>query len=167
MWASPGALLGLIFRLLEPPGAHFWPPRAYWGSFLACCDLLGLIFGVLGPPGSSFLASWGHFGAILEQFWPFGPPGKSFSSLLGVLFEDCARPATRSKTPFEITRQKIFRDRCTPEAHQDAGSVAGLGAPAPLEIRPPSLSEARARPLSEARCGSRVKPDDKPNVYRR
>ena len=68
-------------------------------------------------------------------FWPhFGPPGWSFSSLLDALFEDCARPATRSNAQFEITRQKDFRDRCRPDMLEDAGSVAGLGAPAPLEI---------------------------------
>ena len=39
----------------------------------------------------------------------------------------------------EITRQKLLRDRCGPEAHKDLGSVASLGALAPLEIRPPSL----------------------------
>ena len=84
--------MGLIFRLLEPPGAHFWPPRAYWGSFLACCDLLGLIFGVLGPPGRSFLASWGHFGAISEPFWPFGPPPEVFC-------EPSRRPVRRLRAP--------------------------------------------------------------------
>ena len=40
----------------------------------------------------------------------------------------------RTKMMFEITVQKVFRDRCGPEALQGAGSVAGLGAPAPLEI---------------------------------
>ncbi len=34
----------------------------------------------------------------------------------------------------EITGQKVFRDRCGPEAQKDAGSVAGFGAPAPPEI---------------------------------
>ena len=46
----------------------------------------------------------------------------------------------RTKMLFEITRQKLLRDRCGPEAHKDPGSVAGLGALAPLEIRPQSSS---------------------------
>ena len=45
----------------------------------------------------------------------------------------------RTKMLYEITRQKLLRDRCGPEAHKDASSVTGLGALAPLEIRPPSL----------------------------
>ena len=74
-------------------------------------------------------------------FWPhFGPPGGSFSSLLDALFEDCARPATRSNAQFEITGKKVFRGRCRPDVLKAAGSVAGLGAPAPLEIRPLSLA---------------------------
>ena len=72
------------------------------------------------------------FGGLWCSFWPHvGPPGASFSSLLGVRFEARARSATQSKTLFEITGQKLLRDRCGPEAHKDAGSVAGLGAPAP------------------------------------
>ena len=44
-----------------------------------------------------------------------------------------------TKTLFEITWQKVLQDSCGTEAHKDHGSVAGLGALAPLEIRPLSL----------------------------
>ena len=44
-----------------------------------------------------------------------------------------------TKMLFEITCQKVLQDSCGTEAHKDHGSVAGLGALAPLEIRPPSL----------------------------
>ena len=37
-----------------------------------------------------------------------------------------------TKMLFEITRQKLLRDRCGTEAHKDPGSVAGLGALAPF-----------------------------------
>ena len=40
---------------------------------------------------------------------------------------------------FEITCQKVLQDSCGTEAHKGHGSVAGLGALAPLEIRPLSL----------------------------
>ena len=53
----------------------------------------------------------GHFGLILE------PPG-SFSSLLDVLFEARARSARQTKTLFEITGQKVFRDRCGPDVQR-------------------------------------------------
>ena len=39
-----------------------------------------------------------------------------------------------TKMLFEITCQKILQDSCGTEAHKDHGSVAGLGALAPLEI---------------------------------
>ena len=44
-----------------------------------------------------------------------------------------------TKMLFEITYQKVLQDSCGTEAHKDHGSVAGLGALAPLEIRPLSL----------------------------
>ena len=101
-------------------------------------------------------------------FWPhFGPPGGSFSSLLGALFEDCARPATRSNAQFEITGQKDFRDRCRPDVLEDAGSVAGLGAPAPLEIRPLSLSGSSLAVERSERRHPETGSEFKPNVYRR
>ena len=40
----------------------------------------------------------------------------------------------RTKMLFKFTRQKLLRDRCGPEAHKDAGSVAGLEALAPVKI---------------------------------
>ena len=40
----------------------------------------------------------------------------------------------KKESMIEITGQKVFRDRCGPEAQKDAGSVAGFGAPAPPEI---------------------------------
>ena len=49
---------------------------------------------------------------MLVSSW--GPRG-SFSSLLGVLFEPRARPARQTKALFEITCQKVFRDRCGPD----------------------------------------------------
>ena len=52
---------------------------------------------------------------ILVSSW--GPRG-SFSSLLGVLFEPRARPARQTKALFEITGQKVFRDRCGPDVQR-------------------------------------------------
>ena len=72
-------LLGLIFGLLEPPGAHFWPPGASWGSFLA---------------------SWGLFRSILD------PCLAHCSSFSGYIAQFSTK---QSKTLFEITGQKIFR----------------------------------------------------------
>ena len=50
-------------------------------------------------------------------------------------------PEARNHTKmlFEITCQKVLQDSCGTEAHKGHGSVAGLGALAPLEIRPLSL----------------------------
>ena len=54
-----------------------------------------------------------------SPFWPhLGPPGASFSSLLGVLFEPRARPARQTKALFEITGQKVCRDRCGPDVQR-------------------------------------------------
>ena len=54
-----------------------------------------------------------------SPFWPhLGAPGASFSSLLGVLFEPRARPARQTKALFEITGQKVFRDRCGPDVQR-------------------------------------------------
>ena len=54
-----------------------------------------------------------------SPFWPhLGAPGASFSSLLGVLFEPRARSARQTKTLFEITGQKVFRDRCGPDVQR-------------------------------------------------
>ena len=54
-----------------------------------------------------------------SPFWPhLGAPGASFSSLLGVLFEPRARSARQSKARFEITGQKVFRDRCGPDVQR-------------------------------------------------
>ena len=51
-----------------------------------------------------------------NSFCPhLGPPGASFSSFLGVLFEPRARSARQTKTLFEITGQKVIRDRCGPD----------------------------------------------------
>ena len=51
--------------------------------------------------------------------WPHpGAPGASFSSLLGVLFEPRARSARQTKALFEITGQKVFRDRCGPDVQR-------------------------------------------------
>ena len=44
-----------------------------------------------------------------------------------------------TKMLFEITCQKLLRDRCGTEAHKDHGSVAGLRGRSPLWIRPLSL----------------------------
>ena len=46
------------------------------------------------------------------------------------------------------------------------GSVAGLGAPAPQEIRPLSL-QAQGGAVSAATLGCQGTPRQKPNVYRR
>ena len=51
------------------------------------------------------------------------------------------RWANLPKTLFEITCQKVFQDRCSPESTKPHGSLAGCGGAAPLEIRPPSLEE--------------------------
>ena len=48
-----------------------------------------------------------------------------------------------TKMLFEITCQKVLQDSCGTEAHKGHGSVAGLGALAPLEIRPLSLQGSR------------------------
>ena len=63
------------------------------------------------------------------------------SALSKPLWDHLDLPEARNHTKmlFKITCQKIFRDSCGTEAHKDHGSVAGLGAPAPLEIRPLSL----------------------------
>ena len=54
-----------------------------------------------------------------SPFWPhLGAPGASFSSLLGVLFEPRARPARQTKALFEITGQKVCRDRCGPDVQR-------------------------------------------------
>ena len=51
--------------------------------------------------------------------WPHpGAPGASFSSLLGVLFEPRARPARQTEALFEITGQKVFRNRCGPDVQR-------------------------------------------------
>ena len=74
--------------------------------------------GLQGPPPE----------ASREPFWPhFGPPGSHFQPFQASFFEACARPTTRSKTPFEITSQRILCDRCGTDAHNTAGSVVGLG----------------------------------------
>ena len=52
---------------------------------------------------------------ILASSWG---PRASFSSLLGALFEPRARPARQTKTLFEITGQKVFRDRCGPDVQR-------------------------------------------------
>ena len=46
----------------------------------------------------------------------------------------------RTKMLFEIVCQNFFRDRFRPDEQNYIGSVAGMGALAPLEIRPLSLS---------------------------
>ena len=46
----------------------------------------------------------------------------------------------QTKMLFEITCQNFFRDCFRPDEQNYIGSVAGLGAIAPLEIRPLSLS---------------------------
>ena len=46
----------------------------------------------------------------------------------------------QTKMLFEIACQNFFRDRFRPDEQNYIGSVAGLGAIAPLEIRPLSLS---------------------------
>ena len=54
-----------------------------------------------------------------SPFWPhLGAPGGSFSSLPGALFEPRARPARQTKALFEITGQKVFRDRCGPDVQR-------------------------------------------------
>ena len=54
-----------------------------------------------------------------SPFWPhLGAPGASFSSLLCVLFEARARSARQTKALFEITGQKVFRDRCGPDVQR-------------------------------------------------
>ena len=77
-------------------------------------------------PKSRPEAPWSPLGRILDPFWPHvGPPG--------------------------ATGQEVFRDRCGPEAHKDAGSVAVLGAPAPLDpaTEPSRLTLAVAERVSE------------------
>ena len=46
----------------------------------------------------------------------------------------------QTKMLFEIACQNFFRDRFRPDEQNYIGSVAGLGAIAPLEIRPLSLT---------------------------
>ena len=54
-----------------------------------------------------------------SPFWPhLGAPGASFSSLPGALFEPRARSARQTKALFEITGQKVFRDRCGPDVQR-------------------------------------------------
>ena len=51
--------------------------------------------------------------------WPhLGAPGASFSRLPGALFEPRARSARQTKALFEITGQKVFRDRCGPDVQK-------------------------------------------------
>ncbi len=52
---------------------------------------------------------------MLASSWA---PWASFSSLLGVLFEARARSDRQTKTLFEITGQKVFRDRCGPDVQR-------------------------------------------------
>ena len=54
-----------------------------------------------------------------SPFWPhLGLPGASFSSPPGVLVEPRARSTTHTKALFEITGQKVFRDRCGPDVQR-------------------------------------------------
>ena len=54
-----------------------------------------------------------------SPFWPhLGLPGASFSSLPGALFEPRARSARQTEALFEITGQKVCRDRCGPDVQR-------------------------------------------------
>ena len=72
--------------------------------------------GAAQEPPSRPDASREPFGS---PFWlHLGAPGASFSSLLGALFEPRARSARQTKALFEITGQKVFRDRCGPDVQR-------------------------------------------------
>ena len=134
LWGAPGALLaalgpllGLILGLLPPPGAHFWPPGASWGSFLASWRLLGFNFGLLGPVPV-------HFGPM------FG----SLFELFGVhrsIFHQAVENTVRNHWSKDLsktventvrnTRQKVFRDHCRPETQKAMARWPVWGAHAP------------------------------------
>ena len=98
----PGPLLGpVISRLLAPPGVHFWPPGASCGSIWLLLAAPGHHF---GPPeaSSSFLAAWFLFGVS--------------SRLLKLILPPPLLATKQSKTLFENTGQKVFRDCSQPGA---------------------------------------------------
>ena len=86
----------------------------------------------LGQLGANFGLSWATSGAILGQFWL----------------------TKRQKTLSEITRQKVCRDHCSPDAQKSLGSVDGFGAPAPLEIRHLSICPPFPFPLFSSHLSS-------------
>ena len=84
-----------------------------------------------GRPEASGEPFGSHFGAILDQCWAhFG----LFLELSGVqAFHKTVENTVRNHSSKGLSKPLQARGA---EGH---GSVAGLGAPAPLEIRPPSL----------------------------
>ena len=110
-------LLGLIFGLLEPPGAHFWPPGASWGSFLASW---GLFRSILDP----CLAHCSSFSGYIAQF-----STKQSKTLFEITGQKVFRK--HSKTLFESTRQKVFRNHCRPETQKAMAQWPVWGAHAP------------------------------------
>ena len=98
-----------------------------WATPCACCLWLCKLVVAVAPAGREFIILVSRSrdrppitqGGLREPFWPhLGPPGASFSSLRGVLFEARARSATQTKALFEITGQKVFRDRCGPDVQR-------------------------------------------------
>ena len=72
---------------------------------------------------------WSYVGLMLASFGtPQGPRRPKVEAKV------------QTKMLFEIAGQNFFRDRFRPDEQNYIGSVAGLGAIAPLEIRPLSLS---------------------------
>ena len=146
--AALGPLLGLILGLLPPPGAHFWPPGASWGSFLASWRLLGFIFGLLGPVPV-------HFGPM------FG----SLFELFGVhrsIFHQAVENTDRNHWSKDLsktventvrnTRQKVFRDHCRPETQKAMARWPVWGAHAPTGSGHRAF-RLKGRPWSEANFG--------------
>ena len=76
-----------------------------------------------GRPEASGEPFGSHFGAILDLF----------STKFGLLLELSGyKPSTKqSKTLFEITRQKVFRNHCRPEAQKAMARWPAWGAHAP------------------------------------
>ena len=127
--------LGPTRAIFEQLGTTLAPS---WSNLEPTWDQLEPSWGQLGANLDSFWGNWdqlednlGHYGqlgAIVAPTWATLAP---ISANLG--------PNWKPKTLFEITCQKVFQDRCSPESTKPHGSLAGCGGAAPLEIRPPSI----------------------------